>query len=74
MKARALTISCKKCGAELYRYQKIGSGKVIVCWKGRIIKDTTITKDHNVYCRCGAQIGIDQKVRIKIRQNDVIIR
>ena len=73
MKTKTLCICCKACGSTIYRYQKIGAGKVIVCWKKRILKDNSVKKSGEVYCRCGAQIGSDQTLRVKIRRNEVTI-
>ena len=40
-KIYTLKIYCAKCKALLYKYQKEGAGKLIKCYKDRIVKDYT---------------------------------
>ena len=64
-----LTIKCAKCNAKLMKYQKIGNGKVLRCFKDRIVKDYTIKKDNLILCpHCSNVIGIDKGNLIKMNQ------
>ncbi|MGM0411027.1 MAG: hypothetical protein ACQEQF_09735 [Bacillota bacterium] len=33
-----LTIKCAKCKSKIFKYEKIGKGKVLRCWKNRITR------------------------------------
>ncbi|MFW6414898.1 MAG: hypothetical protein ACOCZ2_01160 [Thermodesulfobacteriota bacterium] len=56
-----LTIHCSECKRKLYKYRKVGSGKVLRCHKSRITR--TYNADfaaEGIWCRCGQRIGIDK--------------
>ena len=64
-----LTIKCAKCGTKLMKYQKIGNGKVLRCFRGRIVKDYTIRQSDLVLCpHCLNVIGKDEGIFIKMNQ------
>ena len=67
-----LTIRCAKCKSKIFRYLKIGKGRVLHCWKGRIIEDYSIHKGMEIKCQCGNLIGIDEEKWIKMKQNAFI--
>jgi hypothetical protein len=67
-----ITIKCAKCKGKVFRYEKIGKGRVLHCWKGRIIKDYSIRHEKKVECKCGNLIGIDEGKWIKMRQHSFI--
>ncbi len=33
-----LTIKCSKCKTKLFKYKKIGQGRVLRCWKNKITR------------------------------------
>jgi len=33
-----LTIKCAKCKTKLFKYKKVGQGKVLRCWKSKITR------------------------------------
>lgn len=68
-----MTIKCAKCKQKVFRYVKIGKGKLWHCWKDRIIEDLTRHKENNIFCKCGNLIGIDEKKWIKLKQHSVLI-
>jgi len=68
-----LTIKCAKCKRKIFRYVKIGKGKVWHCWKDRIVEDFSVHEGKNFKCTCGSLIGIDEKKWIKLKQNSFII-
>ena len=67
-----LTIKCAKCKSKIFRYVKIGKGRILHCWKKRIIKDFSIHDGNKIKCKCGNIIGIDQEKWIKMRQKSFI--
>lgn len=64
-----ITVKCAKCKRNTFKYQKIGSGNIWHCWKGRIKRDNSIRKEDKVYCICGNLIGIEEKKWIKMKQH-----
>ncbi len=63
-----LTIRCAKCKKPVFKYIKVGKGKVLRCYKSRIIKDYTQRDGSKVLCQCGNLIGIDEGRWIKMKQ------
>jgi len=47
--SKTITIYCKACNAQLYKYRKNGKGALVKCFKTRIAKDFT-----KVACVCPA--------------------
>ena len=68
-----ITIKCAKCKQKVFKYVKIGKGKLWHCWKDRIIEDLCIHKDNNILCKCGNLIGIDEKKWIELKQHSILI-
>jgi hypothetical protein len=65
-----LIIRCSKCKEKIFRYRKIGKGKVLRCYKERIIKDYSIKEGIHVLCnKCKNVIGLDEGNLIKMKQN-----
>jgi len=54
-----LTIKCSKCKSKLFKYKKIGKGKVLRCWKNRITRayDAKEVNDKLVCSECDNIIG-----------------
>jgi hypothetical protein len=67
-----ITIKCAKCKRKIFRYLKIGKGKVLHCWRGRIIKDYSTRDGNEVKCQCGNLIGIDEGKWIKMKQHSFL--
>jgi len=67
-----ITIKCAKCKSKIFRYLKIGKGRVLRCWKARIIKDYSVNNGSEVKCQCGNLIGIDEGQWIKMKQHSFI--
>ena len=67
-----LTIKCSKCNQKIFRYVKIGKGKLWHCWKGRIVEDLSIYNGKNVLCKCGNLIGVDEGKWIKLKQHSIV--
>jgi len=64
-----ITIKCAKCGKKLFRYIKVGEGRVLRLYKSRIVKDFSKRKGDIVKCECGNIIGKDEGRWIKLRQS-----
>jgi len=62
-----LTIKCAACKRKLWKYDKIGHGQVLRCYKERIsqlyITELTSPK---ITCPCGKEIGLDKGDHIKM--------
>lgn len=69
MDTRMLTIKCAKCKRKIFRYVKIGKGKVWHCWKARITEDYSIRDGREIKCVCGNLIGIDETKWIRLKQH-----
>lgn len=56
-----LTIKCSGCKTKLFKYKKIGSGKVLRCHKSRITKILNCReRQGSLVCTCGRVVGVDQ--------------
>lgn len=65
-----LTIKCAACKRKLWKYDKIGQGQVLRCYKERIARAYEIA--HNgadILCLCGKKIGVDEGDYIKMNGN-----
>jgi hypothetical protein len=67
-----LTIRCAKCKAKIFRYLKIGKGRLLHCWKDRIKKDFSIHNGDTITCQCGNIIGRDEGKWIKMKQHTFV--
>jgi len=63
-----LTIRCAKCKAKIFKYKKIGKGRLLRCWKDRISEDFSQKDGNLIKCVCGTLIGIDEGLYIKMKQ------
>lgn len=55
-----LTIKCSGCKRKLFKYRKIGPGKVLRCHKARIVKKIDIVEQvDSLVCPCGQVVGLD---------------
>ena len=67
-----LTIRYAACKKKVFKYRKVGNGRLWHCWKERIMEDFRVHADHEVRCRCGNLIGSDDRQWIKLRQSAFI--
>lgn len=67
-----LTIKCAKCKSKLFKYLKIGTGRVLKCHLDRISNDKTIRENGVVKCSCGNVIGKLDATSIKMNQKSFI--
>ncbi len=62
-----LTIKCAACKRKLWKYEKIGKGEVLRCYKGRIEREYEFQRQGDkIVCVCGKEIGIDKGAHIKM--------
>ena len=55
-----LIIRCSGCKAKLWKYKKIGPGKVLRCHKTRITRHFEVQeRDGALVCPCGREIATD---------------
>lgn len=61
-----IRIRCSECNEKIFRYVKIGKGKLLHCWKDRIAKDYSVKDGKKVKCQCGNIVGVDEGKWIKM--------
>ncbi|MGB9749413.1 MAG: hypothetical protein ACPLWB_00990 [Caldisericia bacterium] len=67
-----LTIRCAKCKNKLFKYEKIGKGRLLHLWKKRIKEEYLIVRKNNeIFCECGNLIGVDVGIYIKLKKNSI---
>ena len=64
-----IIIKCTKCKRKIFKYKKVGKGRILRCYKDRIIKCYSILNQETVQCLCGQLIGVDEGKWIKMKQN-----
>jgi hypothetical protein len=69
-----ITIKCLKCNKKLFKYIKIGKGKLLHCWKDRIVENYSLYQNKKIFCDCGNLIGEDQENYIKLKKNSIVIK
>jgi hypothetical protein len=67
-----LTVKCAKCRSKVFKYSKVGKGRLLHCWPDRIVKDYSLREGSEVRCRCGNLIGIDEGRWIKLKSKSFI--
>ena len=63
------TIKCVKCKSKIFKYRKIGKGRVLRCWFGRIEEDYSVRENDLVKCRCGNHIGTADNLKVRMKQS-----
>ncbi len=70
MTGKIVIVRCPKCGNKVFKYLKVGRGRLLRCWKNRIISDYSIHNGEEIRCsRCGNLIGIDEGEYIKMKHH-----
>ena len=64
-----IVIRCAKCKRKIFTYQKIGKGRVLRCYKDRIVRFYPVRDLQNVECLCGQVIGFDEGRWIRMKQS-----
>ena len=68
-----MLIRCSKCKRKIFKYVKIGKGRLLFCWKDRIVDDLSIHEEKQIKCNCGNIIGSDEENGIKLKHHSVIV-
>lgn len=55
-----LTIKCAKCRHKLFKYEKIGKGRILRCFKVRMSHLEAVLNPNALHCICGELIGADK--------------
>jgi len=66
-----LTIRCSKCRRKIFKYEKVGKGRLLHCWRNRIIEDHSVREGMEVRCVCGNLVGIDERKWIRLKQRAI---
>lgn len=69
-----LTIKCSCCKTKLWKYDKIGKGELLRCYKSRINKLYTNIEfgsgeGEKITCTCGNYIGINKGYYVQMIKN-----
>jgi len=64
-----MVIKCSKCSSKIFKYVKVGKGRILHCWHERILEDYSVRDGNKISCRCGNLIGTDEGKGIKMKQH-----
>ncbi|MCP4632354.1 MAG: hypothetical protein GY855_05465 [candidate division Zixibacteria bacterium] len=64
-----INIKCSKCKSKIFKYNKIGKGRILRCWFEKIVKDYSVRDGDEVNCQCGNLIGVVEGKKVKMKQN-----
>ena len=70
--ADVITVRCARCGGKVFRYDKAGKGRLLHCWRSRIVKDYSVRAAAEVRCECGNLIGIDEGKWVKMKPHSFV--
>ncbi len=58
--SRIIIIKCDKCKSKIFKYEKVGRGHILRCYKKNILEDHAVYENKKVLCSCGNKIGVDK--------------
>lgn len=64
-----LTLRCSKCRRKVFKYLKVGKGRLLHCWKERIVEDYSVRDGREVRCECGCLVGLDEGRWIRMKRH-----
>ena len=64
-----ITIKCASCKRKVFKYSKIGKGRVLYCGNARIVRDYGIREGDEVECQRGNLIGVDEGKWTEMKQH-----
>jgi hypothetical protein len=67
-----IIIKCARCKGKIFKYVKVGKGRVLLCWKERIVEDYSVRDGSEVRCRCGNLVGIEEGKWVRMKQRSFI--
>lgn len=66
-----LVIKCARCGKKVFKYNKIGKGKILRCYYSRIKNNYSKLEKDEVKCyKCGNTIGLNEGNYIKMNSQE----
>jgi len=69
-----LTVRCSRCKRKLFRYEKVGEGRLLRCHKARITRVFEgVFTNTELRCPCGARIGADKGPWFKVLPGSVTV-
>jgi hypothetical protein len=66
-----LKIRCAHCHEVIFKYVKVGKGRLWHLWKGRIVQDLSVHDGTTIKCPCGKTVGVDEGKWIKLKQHAI---
>jgi hypothetical protein len=63
-----IVIKCAQCKSKIFKYVKVGKGRLLHCWKARIVEDYSVRDGSEIKCQCGNLIGIDEGGWVKLKR------
>jgi hypothetical protein len=63
-----IVIKCAQCRGKIFKYVKVGKGRLLHCWKARIVEDYSVRDGSEIKCQCGNLIGIDEGRWVKLKR------
>jgi len=67
-----IVIRCARCKSKVFKYVKVGKGRILHCWRERIAEDHSVRDGNEVKCRCGNLIGVDERRWVKMKRHSFI--
>jgi hypothetical protein len=67
-----IIIKCGKCKQKVIKYQKIGAGKVLRCFKERITRYYQVPIEKGLVCQCGELLGTDEGKWFQMKQGSFV--
>jgi hypothetical protein len=64
-----IIIKCSRCKRRILKYKKVCKGKILRCYKDRIVKVYPVRDQQDLQCLCGQIIGVDEGKWIKMKQS-----
>ena len=65
-----LTIKCSACKSKIFKYKKVSKGRILKCYKERIMRDYSKHESDKIKCKmCGKVIGINKGNLIRMKQS-----
>ena len=52
-----ITVKCAKCKFKIFKYIKIGQGRILKIYNDRITEDNSTRENGEVLCKCGNVVG-----------------
>jgi len=65
-----IVIKCARCKTKIFKYLKIGKGKVLRCFEEWIAEDSGLREEGQVKCpKCGNLIGVEEEKWVKMNRS-----